>query len=225
MFGRKKRKQSPVLRHFDTLISRKTQIEGDLYFSGGLHIDGSVRGTVRAKEGSEGVVRISDIGVVHGDVFAPHIIVNGKVNGNVHASKHLELAPKASIAGNVHYHLIEMAMGAEVNGKLVHEMPKPETAAQAAPQAEASQDGAKREVSGSAVPKTEAAAEDAVVAATVQSAPRKAASAPLTSSSEAVSSVARELAAAVEEGAKERGQAVSSREQVALKAVAKPKLK
>jgi len=123
MFGKKKgkdkRHQSPNV-HFDTLVSGKTQIEGDLQFSGGLHIDGLIRGTIRAEEDSEAIVRISDIGEIDGDVIAPHIIVNGTVHGDVYASKHIELAPNASIKGNVYYHLIEMAMGAEVNGNLVH---------------------------------------------------------------------------------------------------------
>ena len=124
MWGKSKQKakgrhQGPNV-HFDTLISGKTQIEGDLQFSGGLHIDGMIRGTIRAEEDSEAIVRISDIGEIDGDVIAPHIIVNGTVHGDVYASKHIELAKNASIKGNVYYHLIEMAMGAEVNGNLVH---------------------------------------------------------------------------------------------------------
>tara|TARA_R110001592_G_scaffold322098_1_gene600960 strand:+ start:7565 stop:8044 length:480 start_codon:yes stop_codon:yes gene_type:complete len=125
MFGAGKKKskakryQSPH-GHFDTLVSSKTQIQGDLQFSGGLHIDGLIRGTIRAEEGSDAIVRISDIGEIDGDVIAPHIIVNGTVHGDVYASKHIELASNASIKGNVYYHLIEMAMGAEVNGNLVH---------------------------------------------------------------------------------------------------------
>jgi cytoskeletal protein CcmA (bactofilin family) len=106
--------------HFDTLISNKTQLEGDLHFSGGLHIDGKIKGTIRADESSEAIVRISDVGEVDGDVIAPHIIINGTVHGDVHSSKHIELAANASIKGNVYYHLIEMVMGAEVNGNLVH---------------------------------------------------------------------------------------------------------
>lgn len=124
MWGKSKQKgkgrhNSPNI-HFDTLVSSKTQIEGDLQFSGGLHIDGLIRGTIRAEEDSEAIVRISDIGEIDGDVIAPHIIVNGTVHGDVYASKHIELAKNASIKGNVYYHLIEMAMGAEVNGNLVH---------------------------------------------------------------------------------------------------------
>lgn len=125
MWGSSKKKskskhyQSPHV-HFDTLVSSKTQIQGDIQFSGGLHIDGLIRGTIRAEDDSEAIVRISDIGEIDGDVIAPHIIVNGTVHGDVYASKHIELASKASIKGNVYYHLIEMAMGAEVNGNLVH---------------------------------------------------------------------------------------------------------
>ena len=121
MWGNKKAKgRKPVTGHFDTLISNKTQIEGDLQFSGGLHIDGTVKGTIRADESSEAIIRISDVGEVDGDVIAPHIIINGTVHGDVYSSKHIELAANASIKGNVYYHLIEMVMGAEVNGNLVH---------------------------------------------------------------------------------------------------------
>mgnify|MGYP000214465374 CR=1 FL=1 len=123
MWGKSKSKSKhhqSTTTHFDTLVSGKTQIVGDLQFSGGLHIDGLVRGTIRAEEDSEAIVRISDIGEIDGDVIAPHIIVNGTVHGDVYASKHIELAANASIKGNVYYHLIEMAMGAEVNGNLVH---------------------------------------------------------------------------------------------------------
>ncbi len=121
MWGKSKASsRKPSSGHFDTLISSKTQLEGDLHFSGGLHIDGKVKGTIRADDNSEAIIRISDVGEVDGDVIAPHIIVNGTVHGDVYSSKHIELAANASIKGNVYYHLIEMVMGAEVNGNLVH---------------------------------------------------------------------------------------------------------
>ncbi|AZZ94640.1 polymer-forming cytoskeletal protein [Hahella sp. KA22] len=122
MFGKKKTKSKNVNGgHFDTLISRSTEIKGDLQFTGGLHIDGKILGKIKADTTDEdAIVRVSDVGEVNGDVIAPHIIINGKVNGDVYSSEHIELAPKASITGNVYYNLIEMAMGAEVNGNLVH---------------------------------------------------------------------------------------------------------
>lgn len=120
MFGSNKTKVKTASGHFDTLISGKTAVEGDVHFSGGLHIDGRIKGTVRSEEGSEAVLRISEVGEVEGDVYAPHIVINGTVHGNVYASEHLELASKAAIHGNVYYNLIQMAMGASVNGNLLH---------------------------------------------------------------------------------------------------------
>ena len=84
-------------------------------------MDGRIRGKVVADEGSDAVLRISEVGEVTGDINAPHVIINGTVNGDVYAPAHLELAEKASINGSVYYCLIEMAMGASVNGNLVHQ--------------------------------------------------------------------------------------------------------
>lgn len=110
-------------RHnYDTLISSKTEIVGDIEFSGGLHIDGKVKGCVVANENNNAVVRISDHGIVEGEVRAPHVIINGQVLGDVFSSEHVELAANASVTGTVHYNLLEMVMGAQVNGSLVHEV-------------------------------------------------------------------------------------------------------
>ncbi|MCL7946149.1 polymer-forming cytoskeletal protein [Marinobacter sp. ATCH36] len=121
MLGKKKQKPRRPTGHFDTLVSSRTTVEGDVHFSGGLHVDGTIRGRVVAEEGGDAVLRVSEVGSVEGDIVAPHVIVNGTVHGDVYASTHLELAEKASIHGNVYYNLIEMAMGASVNGSLVHQ--------------------------------------------------------------------------------------------------------
>lgn len=102
----------------DTLIGANTEIQGDLHFNGGLHVDGRMRGNVIA-EGAA-VLMLSENGHIEGDVRVPGIVLNGTVIGDVYASERVELAAKARVTGNVYYNLIEMAMGAEVNGKLVH---------------------------------------------------------------------------------------------------------
>ena len=48
-------------------------------------------------------------------------MLNGIVRGDVVASQRVELGPTARVIGNVYYNLIEMAIGAEINGKLVHQ--------------------------------------------------------------------------------------------------------
>ncbi|MAA66363.1 MAG: cell shape determination protein CcmA [Alteromonadaceae bacterium] len=122
MLGKKNQKaRKPSTGHFDTLISSKTSISGDVQFSGGLHVDGKVRGKIVAEDGADAILRISEIGEVEGDIVAPHVVINGTIRGDVYASAHLELAQKASIHGNVYYNLIQMAIGAAVNGNLVHQ--------------------------------------------------------------------------------------------------------
>ncbi len=118
MFSSKDKAKNP---HFDTLISSKTEIIGDIKFTGGLHVDGVIKGQVNADEGSSAVIRISDKGRVEGNINAPNIIINGKVIGDVHASEYLELAKKAEVEGDVYYQIMEMVMGAQVNGKLNHQ--------------------------------------------------------------------------------------------------------
>src|SRR5215470_7505686 len=116
MLGRKSRNQAPI----GTLVGSDTRVEGDIEFTGGCHIDGYVRGNVRAaSEG--GVLSVSERGCVEGSVVAPHVQLNGTVKGDVRATERVELGPKARVIGNVQYKLIEMSIGAEVNGKLIHE--------------------------------------------------------------------------------------------------------
>jgi len=107
--------------HYDTLISSKTEIVGDVKFTGGLHIDGVVKGNLVADASSGATVRISDKGRVEGQITAPKIIINGRVIGDVHASEYIELAKKAQVSGDVYYPAMEMVLGAEVNGKLNHQ--------------------------------------------------------------------------------------------------------
>ena len=103
-----------------TLISRDTEIVGDIKFGGSLDIEGTVRGNITAVAGKDAVVRVVDKGHVEGEIHSPSVIVNGSVTGDVHSTKHLELASRAKVSGNVHYNLVEMAIGAEVTGSLTH---------------------------------------------------------------------------------------------------------
>lgn len=105
----------------DTLIGAKTELKGDIVFSGGLRIDGKVRGNITAKGDGNSTLVLSENAVVTGNVSVPHIITNGSVKGNVRAAERIELQPKAEIAGDVCYKVIEMALGAVINGNLVRE--------------------------------------------------------------------------------------------------------
>ena len=116
MFG----KSSSPTNNFDTLISGKAEIVGDIHFSGGLHVDGKIYGNIIADDDSKAILRISDKGLVEGEVSVPHVIVNGTIVGDVHSCEHLELAAKATIKGNIFYNTVEMVMGSQVEGRLAH---------------------------------------------------------------------------------------------------------
>lgn len=118
MFGKKKGFSAARI---DTLVGQGTQITGDLVFSGGLHVDGKIKGNVIAEEGSTALLILSEFGKIEGEVKVPNMVLNGEIIGDVFGSTRVELAPKARVKGSVYYNLIEMAIGAEVNGGLIHQ--------------------------------------------------------------------------------------------------------
>jgi cytoskeletal protein CcmA (bactofilin family) len=138
MFGSSKNNPSRPTMTIDTLIGAKTKIKGDISFSGGFRVDGSVVGTIIADGGPDSVLSISDQGSVEGEVRAPHVIINGVMKGDVIASERVELAAQARVHGNVHYKVLEMAAGAQITGRVVREdeprkqLPKPEAKPDAA---------------------------------------------------------------------------------------------
>lgn len=119
MLGKKKKHHTGKI---DTLVGQNSEIQGDVSFSGGLHVDGVINGNVSAATGAESTLTLSENGKIKGEVRVPFIILNGEVEGDVYASERIELAQQARIRGNVYYNLLEMAMGAEVNGSLVHQV-------------------------------------------------------------------------------------------------------
>ena len=116
-------KQSKV--RIDTLVGRNSRIDGDLRYKGGLHVDGEVHGNVQQEEGSESTLSLSQQGIIKGEVRVAIITLNGTVEGDVHAEKRLELGPEARVTGDVYYNLVQIAVGAAVNGKLVHKPSAP----------------------------------------------------------------------------------------------------
>ncbi len=112
MFNRKK--QPPI----KSLIAAGSQIDGNILFADGLRVDGSVTGNLSASPEQASILVISEQARVSGEIHADHIIINGSVEGPVHARILLELQPKARIQGDVHYVALEMHQGAVIAGRL-----------------------------------------------------------------------------------------------------------
>lgn len=118
MFGSKR----SVPKEIGSLVGAGTVINGDIVFTGGLRIDGTVQGSVRCNDGDKGgMLVVSETGVVEGEVRAAHLVVAGRINGPVMASELVELQPKARVDGDVFYRALEMHQGAIVEGRLTHE--------------------------------------------------------------------------------------------------------
>jgi cytoskeletal protein CcmA (bactofilin family) len=117
MFSKPKASQHEIA----SLIGTTTTITGNIEFTGGLRIDGAVKGSVRCAEGDKGgMLVISESGRVDGEVRAGHLVVAGRISGPVTAAQLIELQPKARIQGDLRYRAIEMHHGAVVEGMMIH---------------------------------------------------------------------------------------------------------
>jgi cytoskeletal protein CcmA (bactofilin family) len=114
------KKANKIDNRIDTLIGADTRIEGDLFFSGGLRVDGAIRGDVAEQNGNPSTLIISEHGKIEGAVNAAKIVLNGKVIGTVKSSHFIELQTKARITGDLYYKSLEMHTGAVIEGKLVY---------------------------------------------------------------------------------------------------------
>ena len=136
MFGEKDKnvksapatKEAAVPGKGATLIANNTRLEGDIHFSDQLLVNGEIHGNVYAEQDSDAGLTVSAKGSVVGEIRVPNVVINGRVKGDIYAGKHVELAAEARVEGNVYYHLIEMVMGARVEGSLVYTPPGEEPA-------------------------------------------------------------------------------------------------
>jgi cytoskeletal protein CcmA (bactofilin family) len=114
------KKSNKIDSSIDTLIGAETRIEGDVHFSGGLRVDGAIRGSVLEPAGTPCTLILSEHGRIEGSVSAAKIVINGKVIGPVKSTQFVELQPKARITGDLHYKSLEMHTGAVIEGRLIY---------------------------------------------------------------------------------------------------------
>ena len=122
--------REPRQPRIDTLIGRSTRLQGDLVFSGGLHLDGRIVGNVTAEPGTSSSLSVSETAAIEGAVDVPIVVLHGSVTGDIYARDRLVLGASARVQGNVCYGVIEMTLGAEITGKLAQ---VPEGTGQASP--------------------------------------------------------------------------------------------
>ncbi|MEX0959716.1 MAG: polymer-forming cytoskeletal protein [Burkholderiales bacterium] len=118
MFGNKPPK--PQTR-IDSLVGVGTVVEGNIAFTGGLRVDGRVRGNVLTADDQPSTLVLSEKAQIEGEIRVSHAVINGTVIGPVFGAEYVELQPKSNVTGDVHYRTLEIQLGAVVQGRLVHE--------------------------------------------------------------------------------------------------------
>ena len=114
------KKANKIDNRIDTLIGVDTRIEGDLHFSGGLRLDGAIRGNVSEQSSTPSTLILGEHGKIEGAITAAKIVLVGKVTGPVKSIQFIELQATARIVGDLHYKSLEMHTGAVIEGKLVY---------------------------------------------------------------------------------------------------------
>jgi cytoskeletal protein CcmA (bactofilin family) len=113
-------RHSKPQNRIDSLVGAGTRIEGNVSFTGGLRVDGEIRGNVIADLSKPSTLVLSEQARVDGEIKVTHLVVNGTIVGPVNASEYLELQSKAKVTGDVHYKTLEIQLGAIVEGRLIH---------------------------------------------------------------------------------------------------------
>jgi cytoskeletal protein CcmA (bactofilin family) len=121
MFIRRGNRRS---KRIDCLIGAGTVVHGNISISGGLRVDGTVRGKIMAKDGGSATLVLSEHGRIEGEILVAHAVINGTVVGPLRASAEVELQTKAHVSGDIRYKSLEMHPGAVVRGKLIPESDK-----------------------------------------------------------------------------------------------------
>jgi len=118
MFGNKPSKPQ---NRIDSLIGAGTVVEGNISFTGGLRVDGRVRGSVLTADDQPSTLVLSEKAQIEGEIRVSHAVINGTVIGPVYGAEYVELQPKSNVTGDVHYRTLEIQLGAVVQGRLVHQ--------------------------------------------------------------------------------------------------------
>ena len=98
-----------------TRIGKSIVIKGGLSCSEDLYIDGQVEGTIDPKGNR---LIIGPNGSVKANISARAVIVQGKVEGTIHASDRVDLKQSATVVGDITTQRISIEDGAHLKGSI-----------------------------------------------------------------------------------------------------------
>lgn len=101
-----------ISKGIETIIGRSCEVKGGLTAKGGIRVEGKVEGSVL----SEDSVSIGEFAVVKGDIVGTHVIIAGKVSGDVTAKIKLEILHTGKLYGDIKSPKLAMAEGVVFQG-------------------------------------------------------------------------------------------------------------
>jgi len=96
-------------------IGKSVMIKGELSGSEDLYLDGTVEGSILLKGNN---LTVGPNGQVKASVDAKGVIVQGKLDGNLHASDRVERRKAAVVNGDIATQRIAIEEGAYLKGKV-----------------------------------------------------------------------------------------------------------
>lgn len=107
----------------DTLLGAGVRIDGNISFAGVLRTQGDIVGDVSCEADPNGTIVVAKSGNVTGTIRAAHVLVSGRVQGNVNASESIEVQQGACVVGDVSYKNIGIHAGGVIEGALTPRVP------------------------------------------------------------------------------------------------------
>jgi len=96
-----------------SLLGKGTEVAGDISFSGGMRVDGVIRGTVH----TEGSLIIGAPGLIDAEVSVRNISVNGEFKGIIRASDRVEIHKDGKVFGDIYSPCLIIEAGATFEGR------------------------------------------------------------------------------------------------------------
>ena len=104
-----------------SLLGKGTEVAGEITFSGGMRVDGVIKGSVR----TEGSLIVGTSGAIDAEVSVRNISINGEFRGIIRASDRVEIHKDGKVFGDIYSPCLIIEAGATFEGRCnMSEMPE-----------------------------------------------------------------------------------------------------
>ncbi len=111
-FAKAGHKPSSVQEEISAFLGKETLFEGKMTFQGIFRLDGKFEGEIF----DSGTLIVGESAVVRGKVGVSTMIINGRVEGEVHAKERIEIHPTGILLGNLTTPVLSVNEGGILDG-------------------------------------------------------------------------------------------------------------